>query len=264
LIACGVDPKKTILYQQSTVPYHGQLAWILGCKITMPQLGRMHQFKYKSDGLAEVPLGLYVYPVLQAADILLFKATHVPVGEDQLQHLELCRDVALKFNNMFKSDFFPAPRPVESEFKRLRSLRDPSKKMSKSDVDSASRIELTDPADLIVRKVRKAVTDSTSLVSYDPEKRPGVSTLVDIECACTDKDPEEVVEYALLNSFDTGEYKKHVANVLVQHLKPIQSKYTHLMNNPSLLKELLTQGAQKANEIASQNYAQVSKMIGMS
>jgi len=117
LIACGLDPAKTLLYQQSQVPYHGQLAWILGCKVTMPQLGRMHQFKFKSDGLAEVPLGLYTYPVLQAADILLFKATHVPVGEDQVQHLEMCRDIAIKFNNLYGT-YFPIPATIESNKKR--------------------------------------------------------------------------------------------------------------------------------------------------
>ncbi len=114
LIACGIDVNKTILYQQSQVPYHGQLSWILTCKVTMPQLGRMNQFKYKADGLAEVPLGLYSYPVLQTADILLFRATHVPVGEDQLQHLELSRDIAHKFNKYYRVDYFPAPVPIES------------------------------------------------------------------------------------------------------------------------------------------------------
>jgi tryptophanyl-tRNA synthetase len=115
LIACGIDPSRTILYQQSQVPYHGQLSWIFTCKVTMPQLGRMNQFKYKSDGLAETPLGLYSYPILQTADILLYKATHVPVGEDQLQHLELSRDIAHKFNNFYKIDYFPAPIAIESE-----------------------------------------------------------------------------------------------------------------------------------------------------
>ena len=122
LIACGIDPSRTILYQQSQVPQHGQLAWIFGTKITMPALGRMHQFKFKSDGLAEVPLGLYTYPVLQAADILLYKATHVPVGEDQLQHIELCRDIAAKFNNAYNVDFFPSPASIASTIQRERII----------------------------------------------------------------------------------------------------------------------------------------------
>ncbi len=153
-------------------------------------------------------------------------------------------------------------RNIEAEFKRLQSLRDPSKKMSKSDVDQNSRIELTDPADVIRRKIRKAVTDSTSLISYDKEKRPGVSTLIDIESACTDQDPEEIVESCLLKSYDTGEYKKHVADVLIQYLKPIQSKYIELINDRNRLRKILDDGAEKANLIAAKNYKEICKIVG--
>lgn len=263
LIACGIDPARTILYQQSQVPFHGQLAWIFGTKITMPQLGRMHQFKFKSDGLAEVPLGLYTYPVLQAADILLYKATHVPVGEDQQQHIELCRDIALKFNNSYGVDFFPVPATIATDLKRLKSLRDPSKKMSKSDKDQNSYIQLTDPAELIIKKMRKAVTDSNSHVTYEPEARPGVSTLLDIDAACTDNYPEEIVEDCMLRALDTGEYKKEVAERLIEHLKPIQRKYTALMSDKAYLKKLLDEGAVKANEIAAGTYDDVCTIVGM-
>lgn len=263
LIACGIDPARSILYQQSHVPYHGQLAWILGTKITMPQLGRMHQFKFKSDGIADVPLGLYTYPVLQAADILLYKATHVPVGEDQLQHIELCRDVALKFNNFYNVDFFPVPTSIASDLKRLKSLRDPTKKMSKSDKDLNSYIQITDSPELITKKIRKAVTDSISQITYDPEARPGVSTLIDIDAACVDTFPEEIEENCMLSALETGEYKKEVAERLIEHLKPIQRKYTQLMNDKVYLLKLLDEGAEKANEIAAGTYNEVCKIVGM-
>lgn len=263
LLACGLDPTRTIIYQQSQVPQHGQLAWILGCRVTMPQLGRMHQFKFKSDGLAQVPLGIYTYPVLQVADILLFKATHVPVGEDQVQHLEFSRDVAIKFNNQYQVDFFPAPITLESEFTKLKSLRDPSKKMSKSDKDPMSRIELTDDAKQVELKLRKAVTDCESLVSYEPERRPGVSTLVDIEAACTGREPEECVDECLLRGDDTGLYKKHVAGVLNQHLQPIRTKYEKLIADRAYLRRVLDEGAARAGEIAAANFKSIREIIGM-
>jgi tryptophanyl-tRNA synthetase len=244
------------------VPYHGQLSWILGCKVTMPQLGRMHQFKFKSDGLAEVPLGLYTYPVLQAADILLFKGTHVPVGEDQLQHLELCREIALKFNNFYDVKYFPLPTAIETSLTRLKSLRDPAKKMSKSDADQSSRIELTDPPELVRKKLRKAVTDSKGSITYDPEKRPGVSTLIDIDAACTNRDPDEIVEYCMLNALDTGLYKKEVAETLIKHIGPIQQKYLELINDKAYLRKILDDGAHRANEIASKNYKEITQIIG--
>ena len=230
----------------------------------MPQLGRMHQFKFKSDGLAEVPLGLYTYPVLQAADILLFKATHVPVGEDQLQHLELCREIALKFNNFYDVKHFPLPTAIETSLTRLKSLRDPAKKMSKSDADQNSRIELTDPAELIRKKIKKAVTDAKGSITYEPEKRPGVATLIDIDAACTGRDPDEIVEYCLLNALDTGLYKQEVANLLIKHVEPIQQKYLELISDKAYLRKVLDEGADRASEIASKNFKEITKIIGSS
>ncbi len=250
------------MYQQTQVPYHGQLSWILGTKVTLPQLSRMHQVKSKTEGMLEIPLGVFTYPVLQTADILLFKATHVPVGEDQLQHLELCRSIASKFNNFYKQEYFPMPKAIESEFTRLKSLRDPTKKMSKSDADQNSRIELTDSADLIIKKIRKAVTDSESTISYDPENRPGVSTLLEIESACTDQEVDDIVEYCYLNAMNTGEYKKRVAEKLIETLKPIQSEYRSLINNKDYLRQTLNDGALKANQIAEKNYYEILKIIG--
>lgn len=262
MLSCGIDPERTILYLQSRVPYHGQLSWILGCRVTVPQLSRMHQFKSKSDGLSEVPLGLFTYPVLQAADILLFRGTHVPIGEDQLQHLELCRNIAEKFNNAYATDFFPRPVPIESEFTRLKSLRDPLKKMSKSDPDANSRIELTDPAEIIEKKIKKSVTDSMRLISYDPKARPGLSTLIDLESACTDLLPEEIAERCLLQATDKSEYKKHLTKVLVDYLRPIQTKYHRLINDKSYLDCVLDDGARKANLIAEKNFLHICKIIG--
>lgn len=230
--------------------------------MTVPQLSRMHQFKSKSDGLAEIPLGLFTYPVLQAADIMLFRGTHVPVGEDQLQHLELCRNIADKFNKAYATDFFPLPVPIESEFTRLKSLRDPSKKMSKSEPDAGSRIELVDPPELIEKKIKKSITDSMRLISYDPMARPGVSTLIDLEAACTGLLPEEIAERCLLEATDKAEYKKHVSKVLVDFLRPIQHKYFKLINDKKYLDIVLNDGARKANLIAEKNFRQICRIIG--
>ena len=150
-----------------------------------------------------------------------------------------------------------------AEFKRLRSLRDPNKKMSKSDMDVNSRIQLTDPPEIIIKKLRKAITDSNSLVSYEPMERPGVATLIDIDAACSSLDPEEIVENCLLRAMDTGEYKKQVADHLIEHLKPIQAKYMRLMNDKPYLIQLLDQGANKANQIAAATYDNVAKIVGM-
>jgi tryptophanyl-tRNA synthetase len=260
--------------------------WILGCKVTLPQLSHMHQAKSKSEGLPEIPLGILTYPVLQTADILLFKGTHIPVGEDQLQHLELSRGIAAKFNNFYKTSFFPMPKAIESkkknfislenrsiwvllnfslllgEYTKLKSLRDPTKKMSKSDPDQNGRIDLTDPVDMIAKKIRKAVTDSTSAVIYDPEARPGVGTLIEIEAACTGQDVEEIVEACYLSAMETGEYKKRVAQVLSDHLKPIQREYERLIKDRGHLSQILKRGADRANEIAAVNYSEVVKIIG--
>jgi tryptophanyl-tRNA synthetase len=261
LIACGIDPDKTILYQQSDVSYHGQLAWILSTKITMPQLGHMHQFKFKSDGLAEIPLGLYTYPVLQSADILLYKTTRVPVGEDQQQHIELCRDIAKKFNKYYGVEYFPIPSTMATDLKRLKSLRDPLKKMSKSDQDTNSFIQLTDPEEIVMNKIRLAVTDSISQITYDPINRPGVATLIDIDSACTGLDPAEIT--GACKEMNTGQYKKEVAGRLSEHLKPVQKKYLELISDKAYLRSLLDKGASKANEIAGRKYKDICGIVGM-
>ncbi|XP_061735551.1 tryptophan--tRNA ligase, mitochondrial isoform X2 [Nerophis ophidion] len=176
LLACGVDTKKAILFQQSQVPEHAELAWILGCLTSMPRLRHLPQWKVKSRQKNEGSVGLYTYPVLQAADILLYRSTHVPVGEDQIQHLELTQDLAHIFNKRY-GELFPEPRALLSATRKVKSLRDPSAKMSKSDPQATAAIAITDSPDDIALKIRRAVTDFTSEVTYDPAARPGVSNL---------------------------------------------------------------------------------------
>ncbi|XP_018429895.1 PREDICTED: tryptophan--tRNA ligase, mitochondrial [Nanorana parkeri] len=175
LLACGIDPEKSILFQQSLVPEHAELGWVLGCVTSMPRIRNLYSWRIKSQTQKnEGSVGLFTYPVLQAADILLYKSTHVPVGDDQLQHMELTQDTARIFNHRY-GQLFPIPKTLTTDFKKIRSLRDPAAKMSKSDPQRLATVRLTDPPDEITLKFRKAVTDCTSEVTFDPEGRPGVS-----------------------------------------------------------------------------------------
>ena len=196
LLACGLSPSKCILFQQSTVPEHAELCWVLACLASVPRLGTLTQYKEKAAKLREVPLGLFIYPVLQAADILLYKATRVPVGEDNLQNLQVARDLRQKFNRHFyqSKSFFPQPEPIlpDSTAARLRSLRNPEKKMSKSDPDTKSCIYLTDSPDVIAGKVKACVTDSTKELTLCPETRPGVANLMVILSELRGTTPEQV------------------------------------------------------------------------
>ncbi|CAG9862866.1 unnamed protein product [Phyllotreta striolata] len=262
LLGCGIDPRKTILFQQSTVAVHTQLSWCLGCICTMPRLSHLPQYKEKSKDLKDIPLGLFIYPVLQAADVLAYKATHVPVGEDQVQQIQLCQDLARMFNKRF-GETFPIPQTVitGSEFARLRSLRDPNKKMSKSDPDPKSRICVTDKPDDIVRNIKKAVTDFTSEVTYDPDKRPGVSNLINIHSFVTNKSVADICREA--KNLDTGKYKLVVAEAVVEYLKPIQSKISNYLENPQYLVDVLEEGREKAEEIALKSWIEVEEKLGL-
>ncbi|VVC43670.1 Hypothetical protein CINCED_3A015838 [Cinara cedri] len=205
LIACGINPNKSTLFLQSQVPEHTQLCWVLGCLTTMPRLGQLPQFKEKSSSLKDVPLGLYLYPILQAADILLYKGTKVPVGEDQIQHLQLAHSLARTFNKRY-GDTFPIPTVLLQKdcSSRIKNLRDPMKKMSKSHPDPRGRIDITDEPDVIAEKVKKSVTDCTSKITFDPDNRPGVATLLTMHSLVSGILPEEICEeYAFL---DTGGY----------------------------------------------------------
>ena len=250
LLASGIDPARSILFVQSRVEAHSRLAWVLNCVTPMGWLNRMTQFKEKAGKHREnAPVGLFVYPVLQAADILAYRATHVPVGEDQKQHLELSRDIAASFNRRFADGFFPLPEPmIQAEAARVMSLRDGSKKMSKSDPSDMSRINLTDDADAIATKIKKAKSDSILGITYDPENRPEASNLLSIFAALADQSRAAVAaEYA---STSFAQFKEHLAELCVEKLAPINAEMRGLLANPTHLDAVLADGAARADAIA--------------
>jgi tryptophanyl-tRNA synthetase len=264
-IASGVDPKKTILFNQSQVSSHAELAWVLNCVARLGWLDRMTQFKEKSGKHKErSSVGLYTYPVLMAADILLYKGTHVPVGEDQRQHLELSRDVAQKFNNDFAApDFFPLPEPViTGTATRVMSLRDGSKKMSKTDDSDMSRINLTDDADTIAQKIRKAKTDPEPL----PESadglanRPEAANLINIYAALADESRDAVIAQFAGQQFSG--FKNALADLAVARLTPIATEMRRLMQDPAEIDRILKSGAEKARAIAEPVMRDVKKLVG--
>lgn len=261
LLACGINPKHTMLFQQSTVPMHAELSWVLGCITTMARLQHLPQFKEKSENLKNIPLGLYIYPVLQAADILLYRATHVPVGQDQAQHIQLATDLATSFNKKF-GETFPVPHRLNNDngIYRIKSLRNPAKKMSKSEADSKSRIELIDEPDVLCNKIKKAVTDCTSAVAYDPENRAGVSNLISIHSLITGKSIDEICYEA--RGIDTGMYKFTVADAVIEKLTPIRMEFSKLIKEPAYLESILKEGTQKAIQVALPCWHDVRQNIG--
>ncbi|KAL2081085.1 hypothetical protein ACEWY4_022938 [Coilia grayii] len=259
LLACGINPDRCVLFQQSQVSEHTELSWILGCLTSMPRLRHLPQWKMKSKQKNKGSVGLFTYPVLQAADILLYKATHVPVGEDQVQHLELAQDLARIFNNHY-GELFPEPRALLSSMRKVKSLRDPTSKMSKSDPQKLATISLTDSPDDIGFKIRRAVTDFTSEVTYDPETRPGVSNLVSIHSAVSGLRVDEVVQQA--RGVDTGRYKQVVAEAVIQRLQPIRQEILRLRDDRAHLENILEHGAQKARELASPVLKEVRQRVG--
>uniref|UniRef100_A0A1I8PNE3 Tryptophan--tRNA ligase, mitochondrial n=1 Tax=Stomoxys calcitrans TaxID=35570 RepID=A0A1I8PNE3_STOCA len=262
MFACGLNPEKSTIYVQSTVKEHAELGWILNCMCTMARLGHLPQFKEKSRNLKDIPLGLYVYPVLQAADIMLFKATHVPVGEDQLQHIQLTQHLSRIFNTKYGATFPICHAVIENhDAARIRSLRNPSKKMSKSDLDTKATINIRDPPEVIVEKIKKAVTDFTSDVTYEPNVRPGVSNLVVIHSMVTNTPIDKVVEEA--KSIDTGRYKLRVADAVVEHLKPIRLVIDDHLQRKDELIQLLEMGAEKARQVAQENIVEIKQKIGL-
>uniref|UniRef100_A0A3B1JVA3 Tryptophan--tRNA ligase, mitochondrial n=1 Tax=Astyanax mexicanus TaxID=7994 RepID=A0A3B1JVA3_ASTMX len=261
LLACGIDPARSILFQQSVVSEHAELCWILGCLTSMPRLRHLPQWKMKSKQKNEGSVGLYTYPVLQAADILLYKATHVPVGEDQVQHLELAQDLARIFNNKY-GELFPEPRALLSSTRKVKSLRDPSCKMSKSDPQKFATIFLTDTPEDIVFKIRRAVTDFTSEVTFDPEGRPGVSNLVSLHAAVSGLTVEDVLIQA--RGLDTGKYKSLVSEAVVQRLQPIRLEIQRLRADRGHLLSVLAEGGAKARSLAAPVMTEVRKRVGFS
>ncbi|MBP8232371.1 tryptophan--tRNA ligase [Rhizorhabdus sp.] len=265
LVACGIDPDKAILFRQRDVPAHAELCWLLNGTARIGWLNRMTQFKEKSGKNREgASIGLYAYPVLQAADVLLYQATHVPVGEDQKQHLELARDIATKFNTDFAVELFTLPEPViGGPAARVMSLRDGSSKMSKSDPSDMSRINLTDDAETIMSKVRKAKTDPEPLPETIEglEGRPEARNLVGIYAAMTDTTPAEVL--AQFGGQGFGAFKPALGEMLVERLGPIAERLRALKENPAEVDAILAKGAEKARALAAPTLASAYRAMGL-
>ena len=264
-VASGIDPKKSIIFNQSKVTAHSEAAWILSCTARTGWLSRMTQFKEKAGKDKEkASVGLYSYPVLMAADILLYDATHVPVGDDQKQHLELCRDIAQKFNNDFEvKDFFKVPEPlIQKEFSRIMSLKDGSKKMSKSELSDLSRINLTDDADQIINKIKKAKTDPLPMPSSNEEldKRHEAKNLIGIYSSLTDTKLEKSINEFSGKNF--SEFKEKLSQVLVEKISPISKEISKLLAEESFLDSILFEGSEKANKIASKKMKKIHEIVG--
>lgn len=262
-LAVGITPEKSTLFLQSQVPDHAQLAWVLNCYTQMGELTRMTQFKDKSKRYENnVTAGLFDYPVLMAADILLYQADLVPVGEDQLQHLELTRDIAYRFNQLY-GDIFTLPQGyVPESGARVMSLQDPLKKMSKSDDNRNNVITLLEDPDSVAKKLKKAVTDSDNppVVRYDWEKKPGVSNLLDLMSAVTDTPVEELVTHFEGKMY--GHLKSEVAEAVVSFLKPIQAKYREYREDEAYLRSIFKIGAEKAHAKANETLRKAYSAVG--
>ena len=264
-LASGIDPESSVLFNQSRVSAHAELGWLFNCVARVGWMNRMTQFKDKAGANAEkVSLGLHAYPALMAADILLYHATHVPVGEDQKQHVELTRDISKKFNHDFKTDFFPETAPViDGPATRVMNLRDGTKKMSKSGESDMERINMTDDADLIAKKFKKAKTDPEALPdTMDGLKdRPEAKNLVEIYAALDDRSPDDVIaEYA---GAGWGKFKPALADLAVAKLSPISTEMARLMNDPAEIDRILADGAVKAREIAEPILQQTYDIVGL-
>jgi tryptophanyl-tRNA synthetase len=264
-IASGIDPEASILFNQSQVPEHAQLAWIFNTVARMGWLSRMTQFKDKAGKNREnSSVGLFAYPALMAADILIYHATHVPVGEDQKQHVELTRDIAAKFNHDYGEDFFPITEPViEGAATRVMSLRDGSKKMSKSDPSDMSRINMTDDADAIAAKIRKARTDPDALPSEAKglSERPEARNLVNIYAALADRSVDQVLSEVGGKQF--SEFKPMLAELAVEKLSPISGEMARLMEQPDEIDKILARGAERARDVAAPILARTYEIVGL-
>jgi len=263
-LATGLDNKKSIIFNQSAVSGHAELAWIFNCVARVGWLNRMTQFKDKAGKDKEkASVGLYIYPNLMAADILLYKATHVPVGSDQKQHLELCRDIAQKFNNDFKKNIFPIPEPlIQKNISRVMSLRDGTKKMSKSDESDYSRINLKDSADEIIKKIKKAKSDSSSIPDNlkDLEKKPEALNLISIYSDLS----KTSLELALneVRGKDYSYLKKKLSEALVEIICPIGKEIRNLLADKSYLEKVLREGTEKARDLAEHNLKEIRNVVG--
>ncbi len=264
-VASGIDPEKSIIFNQSKVSAHSEAAWILSCTTRTGWLSRMTQFKEKAGKERErASVGLYSYPVLMAADILLYDSTHVPVGDDQKQHLELCRDIAQKFNNDFKvENFFKVPEPlIQKEFSRIMSLKDGTKKMSKSEISDLSRINLMDNADNIINKIKKAKTDTLPLPSSINElsQRPEAKNLLGIYASLTNNTFENLINEFSSKNF--SELKEKLSQVIVDKITPISNEIKKLLNEKNFLDQILKKGHQKADKLASEKLEKIKEIVG--
>jgi tryptophanyl-tRNA synthetase len=260
-LAAGIDPEQSTIFVQSHVPEHAELAWILGCTGTMGELSRMTQFKDKSQRQGKnIRAGLFFYPVLMAADILLYDADLVPVGDDQRQHLELTRDIAIRFNHQY-GDTFTVPKGYIPEVgARIMSLTDPTSKMSKSSENPKSYIALLDPPDVIRSKIKKAVTDSGTEVRYDPEGSPAISNLLTIHSALTGEPVAEIAEHFAGKGY--GDYKTALGDVAVEALRPIQDRFKELREDKQGLEQIMAEGAESAHRRARKILDKVKRKTG--
>ncbi|MBC1458749.1 tryptophan--tRNA ligase [Listeria newyorkensis] len=261
-LAVGLDPEKSTLFIQSEVPAHAQAAWILQCNVYIGELERMTQFKDKSTGKAGVSAGLLTYPPLMAADILLYQTDLVPVGDDQKQHIELTRDLAERFNKKNEdADVFVVPDIyVPEQGARVMALQDPTRKMSKSDDNKKNAIFLLDPPNVITKKIKSAVTDSSGIVQFDKENKPGISNLLAIYSAMTGESVKALE--AKYEGKGYGDFKSDLAEVVVNELAPIQERYEHFLKSPEL-DDILDQGAEKAARVANKTLKKMENAIGL-
>ena len=260
LLAIGLDPEKSIIFVQSHVPQHSQLAWVLNCYTQFGEMSRMTQFKDKSISHADnVNVGLFSYPVLMAADILLYQADLVPVGADQKQHLEIARDIAGRFNGIYGNVFTIPDAYIGKNVARVMSLTEPTKKMSKSDPNPKGFISVFDTPDIIMKKFKSAVTDSEACVKY-ADGKDGINNLIGIYSCCTGKTFEEIEK-----EFDGkgyGDFKVAVAEAVIEELRPVQAEYNRIINDKAYLKQVAAMGAEKAGRIADRTYQKVMKKVG--
>jgi len=259
LLAAGLDPQACTLFVQSHVPEHPRLTWLLECTATMGELRRMTQFKDKGKGQEAARVGLFTYPVLMAADILLYDAERVPVGDDQRQHLELARDLAIRFNHRYGETFAVPEAAIPAVGARVMDLQHPERKMSKSVDSPLGTVAVLDGPAEIERKIRKAVTDTDGEVRYDPEGKPGLSNLLELLAAATDRRPEEVA--AGYSRY--GDVKRDVAEALVELLRPVQARHAALSKSPDEVLAVLARGAERAHKVAGATYARAAGAVGL-
>ncbi|MBF0152697.1 MAG: tryptophan--tRNA ligase [Magnetococcales bacterium] len=261
-LACGLDPQRSVLFIQSHVPAHAELAWLLATFTQIGELERMTQFKDKAlRHKHNINAGLFTYPVLMAADILLYGTHKVPVGDDQKQHLELTRDVALRFNNLY-GDIFQVPEPlIAAEGARVKDLQEPSKKMSKSAESELARVMILDPPKEILKKFKKAVTDSTATIRFDETAQPGVTNLLDLWCVATGQNREAALSHFSHNLY--GKLKVETAEAVIAHMEPVQQRYQALIADQGGLEQILARGAEQARHRAETLMRRVMETLGL-